>query len=428
MMTYYDLSLVFKSLIQMLLFIEICFGAFILWSLSNRKKPFSKLTVMLCISLSTVMLILYTAEARARLLDLSLPKVSDWLCSRSFVIPVIAFVIIAILLIYFFLQDINFQRNIITRSSIREGMNKISSGLCFYARSGRIILSNQRMSDLCFAITGRDLQNGELFWNILRDGDVMSDVERLSSGDHPGFRLSDGKVWSFACEDIDGICQLTAADTTGIQAVTDELKVKNTELAALNLRLRTYGENVDEFARSKERLETKARIHRELGQALLSTRRFLMEDEGEQTPPLQLWQQNVAMLRKEAKEKEEEQPLEMLTRVAASTGIAVDLSGEVPRDIQVQNLIVQAAAEALTNAISHAHAETLFINLSEDEHTYRVCLKNDGIQPTEEVTEGGGLSSLRRKIESEAGSMQIISVPEFTIVITLPKERGRNYD
>lgn len=428
MLTYYDLSVPFKCLIQMLLFVEICFGAFILWSMANRKKPYSKLTVSCCILLSTALLIVYTAEARANLRDLEVVQVSDWLCSKPLLIPIIILAVVAGLLFYFFLQDVHFRRNIITRSSIREGMNKISSGLCFYTNSGRIILSNQRMSDLCFAIIGRDLQNGELFWNVLRDGEVLSDVHRLSFGDHPGFRLSDGKVWTFACENIDGIYQLTAADTTGIQAVTDELKVKNSELAALNLRLRKHGENVDEFARSKERLETKARIHRELGQALLSTRRFLMDNEGEHTPPLQLWQQNVAMLRKEAEGKEEEQPLEMLTRIAASTGISVDLTGEIPKDIQVQKLIVQAAAEALTNAISHAQAETLFIKLSENEHTYRVYLKNDGIQPTEEVTEGGGLTSLRQKIEGEAGSMQIISMPEFTIVIILPKERGRNYD
>jgi hypothetical protein len=73
--------------------------------------------------------------------------------------------------------------------------------------------------------------------------------------------LQDGTVWSFSHEDLNGIYQLSAADTTQIQAVTDELKEKNIELAALNLRLRKHGENVDELTRSKERLETKARIH-----------------------------------------------------------------------------------------------------------------------------------------------------------------------
>ena len=65
---------------------------------------------------------------------------------------------------------------------------------------------------------------------------------------------------------LEGIFQLNAADTTRIYAVTEELRQKNIELAALNLRLRKYGENVDELTRSKERLETKSRIHGELAQ------------------------------------------------------------------------------------------------------------------------------------------------------------------
>ena len=66
----------------------------------------------------------------------------------------------------------------------------------------------------------------------------------------------------------------------------------------MNLRLRKYGENVDELARAKERLETKVRIHGELGQALLAARRYLV-DESAQEPPLDIWRRNIAMLRKE---------------------------------------------------------------------------------------------------------------------------------
>mgnify|MGYP006955468354 CR=1 FL=1 len=114
-------------------------------------------------------------------------------------------------------------------------------------------------------------------------------------------------------ENLNGIHQLSAADTTQIQEVTDKLKEKNIELATLNLRLRKYGENVDELTRSKERLETKTRIHSELGQALLSTRRFLLEDASEQIPPLELWQRNIAMLRKEAQIKKDEIVLDSLS-------------------------------------------------------------------------------------------------------------------
>ena len=49
---------------------------------------------------------------------------------------------------------------------------------------------------------------------------------------------------------------------------------------------------------------------------------------------------------------------------------------------------------------------------------------NDGNQPQAPITEGGGLSSLRRKIEQEGGEMTVQATPVFRLIITLPKERG----
>ena len=97
-----------------------------------------------------------------------------------------------------------------------------------------MILLNNRMNELCHAIVGRDLQNAELFWEILRAGQAQPAVPRLTEGDSPSFRLPDGSVWMFAYEDLDGIHQLSATDVTQLQAVTDELKEKNAQLAALN--------------------------------------------------------------------------------------------------------------------------------------------------------------------------------------------------
>ena len=130
------------------------------------------------------------------------------------------------------------------------------------------------------------------------------------------------------------------------------------------------------------------------------------------------------MLRKEAVLKEEEQPLEMLSRIAVSTGIAIQIDGELPHSQEVQKLFVQAAAETLTNAISHAQAKTLYIILEETEHFYTVCFQNDGNPPQAPIPGGGGLSSLRRKIEQEGGEMTIQATPVFHLIITLPKERG----
>lgn len=423
MMSYNDLSIPFRSLIILSLFLELCVGGCMLPVVFRRKRLLPKFHVILSMVCVGVMMIIYTAEARANLRNLEIPKISEWLCSRSIIIPLLVFVVVLFGFAHLITKEVQFRKNTITRSSIKEGIDKISSGLCFYLDGGRVILVNSRMNELCFQLLGRDLQNAELFWKILSGGEVQPDIQRLSYGERPNFRLTDGTVWTFAYENLNGIHQLSAADTTQIQAVTDELKEKNIELAALNQRLRKHGENVDELTRSKERLETKARIHSELGQALLSTRRYLLEVDGDQHAPLELWQRNIAMLRKEAGLKEDEQPLELLSRIAASTGIAIQLSGELPLNEVIQRIFVQAAAEALTNAVSHAQARTLYIKLGEQEHTYTVCFQNDGNSPDGEIIEGGGLGSLRKKVEREGGTMMVKNDPEFSLTIALPKER-----
>ena len=424
MMTYYDLSIPMSSLLILSFFLTFCLGCCALWVVLPKKEPLKKLLVTLGIVVSGVCVVLYTAEATWRLRGYPLPAVADRFCRLPLATLLIGLFIVQIGFLHICMKEQRYRKRTITRSSIKEGIDKISSGLCFYREDGRVILTNQKIQELSFAIAGEDLQNAARFWQFLKSDAVQTDAERLSTGAHPSFRLADGTVWTFACEELDGIFQLSAADTTQVQAVTDQLKAKSEDLAALNLRLRRHGENVDELTRSKERLETKARIHSELGQALLSTRRYLIDETGEQAIPLELWQRNIAILRREAVLKAEEQPLEMLKRIAVSMGIAIEISGEFPKNETVQNLVVQAAAEALTNAIRHARATHLYISLEESEYFYAAHFKNDGSRPAAEIVEGGGLTSLRKKVEQSGGIMEVIGLPDFILTVMLPKERG----
>ena len=234
MRSYYELTIPFQSLLQMCLFLEVCVGGCIFVLMMNRKKTLSKFFVLLGMVVSGGLLVLYTAEARADLRNLVIPQISDWLCSKSAAIPMLVFGVILAVYIYCIKKEMEFRKNTITRSSIKEGIDKISSGLCFYMDGGRLILANRRMNELSFSITGQDLQNAELFWKILSEGETQPEVQRLSYGNRPNFRLADGSVWTFAYENLNGIHQLSAADTTQIQMVTDELREKNKELEALN--------------------------------------------------------------------------------------------------------------------------------------------------------------------------------------------------
>ena len=423
-MIYYDLTIPLRCILILGLFLEFCFGIYLLSLLRLRKNWGSGAATLLAVALSGTLMIIFTAEARANLRSLLVPSVSDWLCRQSVWFPIAVILVILVFELYIFRDQLEFRKNTITRASVKEGVDKISSGLCFYQHGGRVILANQRINMLCFQIAGKDLQNAQKFWDLLRNGDPAPDAQRLESGSQPVFRLADGSVWTFSCEEVEGIFQLHAADTTRIHAVTEELKKKNVELEALNLRLRKYGENVDELTRAKERLETKSRIHSELGQALLASRRYLVNESNCENIPLEQWRSSIAMLRKEAEQSNTEKPLEMLQRIAAATGITTQIIGELPASEDIQKLFVEAAAEALTNAISHAQAKTLYIDLEETEGALSASFRNDGIPPQSAITEGGGLGSLRKKLEREGGTMTVSSCPDFVLTVVLPKKGG----
>ena len=424
MMNFYDISPNIRSLFLGLIFTQLCFSL-VLTSLSSRRKAtISKLLLSVFTVADFVLLILFGADMRSSIYGLERNVISKSFCEQPIILSVVIVSSILIALVVICIKEISYRKNTITRSSIKESIDKLNAGLCFAIPNGRTILVNAVMNKLCYALTGRDLQNADSFWHRISSNDIQNDVECLEKGENPCYRLADGSVWRFSRENLPSFVQITASDITQVYEVNNSLQEKNKDLKALNMRLREYGENIVELTRSRERLETKTRIHGELGQVLLATRRYLLDTSTD--APVDLWKKNIAMLRKEAKAEQEEMPLEMLSRIADATGIKLNVSGEMPVDEKVQKLFMEASAEALTNAISHAGAKTLEIILTETESSYSITFKNDGVKPTEPIVEGGGLTNLRRKVEEQFGTMEISIEPEFSLNVTVRKESGES--
>ena len=423
MATFYDLSKTMQILFMTAQFIALCMGVYMVPMVLAKQKKLPKYLVILGTVICLVMLGIFSSNIRVQKTGISLPKTTKWFSQQPVLFAASLLLLILAYMTYLLVREYRRRKATITRFSIKEGLDSLSSGLCFYEPSGRIILSNSCMQELCHKIVGRDLQNAALFWELLQKGEADADV--LRQGDAPSFRLSDGTVWSFAMEQLGSICQLTAADTTQIHELTTRLEQENQQLAKFNQRIRDYGEKADALTRAKERLEIKAKVHGMLGQALLATRRCL-QDEGISTDEaMSLWHHSVAVLHKEAVQ-ETEKPLEALKKAAAATGITLELKGEIPEEAKVRQLFLQAAAESLTNAISHAKAKTLYVDFAEDPYAYRVSIYNDGLLPTGPVREGGGLSALRKNVELIGGQLEIKSVPQFILTVTIGKGGDRD--
>ena len=425
MLSFYELPVALQIVLMTAQFLAVCFGVCLIPTVFSRQAKLPRLILILGILLSLAMLGAYSSNIRVEKTETVLPPETQWLSQQPVWITALLLLAILAYMVYLLIAEHRRRKGTITRFSIKEGLDSLSSGLCFYEPNGRIILVNSSMCELCHQLVGRDLQNAALFWQLLQDGTVKEGVLRLGEGQQPTFRLPDGTVWSFAREQLGNICQLTAADTTQIQALTARLEEENKHLEVFNQRLRDYGENADALTRAKERLEIKMKVHGMLGQALLATRRYLQDENVDPNAAISLWQHSVAVLHKEAVQ-ETVQPLEALKKAAAATGISLQLKGQIPEDGKVRQLFLRAAAESLTNAISHAKAKTLYVDFARDEYGPRVTIYNDGLLPVGPITEGGGLSALRKEAERIGGQMHIASNPQFILTISFGK--GGNCD
>lgn len=328
-------------------------------------------------------------------------------------------------------QEWKYRKSTITRASVREGADMMSMGLCFFKEAGQLILVNLKMEKLSQLLCGKALQNGESFWQMISQGDLKSGARRSRIMDVPAVILSDGSAWIFdrkvICMNDEEIFQVTAMDATELYALSSKLKRENSVLRSMNARLKVYGRRVDELTRTQQRLAMKIQIHDSIGQNLMMTRYYLAQEaqgasRKDLTPILQRWLHTIALLRREVEPDESKGAFQYLTDAAGSAGVDVLLQGEMPEDDRAVELITAAGAEALTNAVRHAGAKQLRVNVSQTDLVCSAVFTNDGRRPSKPLQEGGGLKGLRRRIEGEGGTMTVSADPEFTLTVTIPKE------
>lgn len=324
------------------------------------------------------------------------------------------------------------RKSAITRGSVRESTDLLPMGLCFFKGYGQLILVNIKMNELSHMLCGEALQNGEVFWQTVSRGNLKAGARRSSVLDVPAVILEDGSAWIFDRQAIyledEEIIQVTAINATEFYDLSNKLKKENAALRSMNARLKMYKLKVDELTRTQHRLAMKVQIHDSIGQNLMMTRYYLTQEGLEQDPSplIQKWQQTIDLLRFEVEHDKPKGTFKYLTDAAESAGVEVVLQGELPQEKRVVELITAAGAEALTNAVRHANAKRFEMKVTRTDMVYSVVFTNDGRQPEQPLHEGGGLAGIRRFIENEGGTMTITADPNFSLTVTIPKERKVN--
>ncbi len=312
-----------------------------------------------------------------------------------------------------------------SKSTIKKAFDNLPVGICYFNTSGLPVLCNRQMHKLVYAMTGRDLQ-------LLSElTDALSSIEEAEgfSKDGNAILFPNNTVWRFSAHTVTAEAEYTqyvATDITEIYHRTRELSALTAEQRKTVQGMQSIVSNVVAITREEEILRMKMRIHDKVGWFLQRLHRYNTEaDYSESRDEIVAELLNVAdSLRGEIGHDDVIDPLMELCRVSKNLGVTVSVTGEdcVKNNDTIQSILQNAIRECVTNTIRHAEGDNLFVAITKEDASIRISITNNGRQPQAEVTEGGGLSSLRRQIEKTGGVMSVQSAPQYILTVTLPSE------
>ncbi|MCR4671703.1 MAG: hypothetical protein K5637_00505 [Lachnospiraceae bacterium] len=325
---------------------------------------------------------------------------------------------------------------------IREAIDACPDGICAATPEGRPILVNRAMNQICFELTGHTVTNAAV---------MRSDIEKAASKAQGGIPalaaeedphnnaceqknpliviMKDGRVWQFAAKDLElehgKVVQYEASDVTELYEYRQRLADNNRRVAELHRRQRDLLENIVRNNTEKELLEAKVSIHDNIGRLLIRTGQALDRDvrDEEADELFESWRNEMDDLVNSSEQvtMKENTPEKELLKVAEMIGCKVFFEGEQPAERESLLLLYAAIREALTNAVRHAGADELRVAIEKSADVYLVTISDNGsASGNDPFHEGGGLGSLRKRLEQAGGSMRVDSSEGFVLHIELP--------
>ncbi|MBO4922043.1 MAG: hypothetical protein J5372_09040 [Lachnospiraceae bacterium] len=348
------------------------------------------------------------------------PKVTTAFCSLPAAVVLVAEIITAIYLFWGTQHRKKLRKESLTRTSVKEAIDLLLAGVAFAKEDGNVVFANLSMNAISHSRTGKN----------------MTDI----TGYDQNSIYSDGtKTWQFMQENITWrgkpYIQLTANDITEEARINDELKGKNKKLKEIRNRLEIYNRRAEQITISRELLNARRQVHSETGHILLASRHYMEHpdsiDEESFLGTLKLT--NMHLLKEYEEDDTEVDQLAEAMEMAKAIAVRVKISGMIPEEGELRDILASAVNECATNTKKHADGDTLIVTTEEKDDTVIFTLTGNGEPPEKDaadsgavpektIKETGGLASLRTLVENAGGTMEIKADEAFTIIIKMKKE------
>lgn len=392
-------------------------------SITYKIKPIYLILSILLLLLNSVMVLCLMKGAYLKKINEELYPELMWFVS----LPLWLVIFLTFLIIYLnclaFISIRVWKSHHLTPMSIKESLDELSTAICIYDKSGQVNLVNSLMDELALLIMDKAILNGHAFWDDLNNKKSPITLPNNGFEKGPIVKLDDGRVYSFhKYEHSQGkkvFYEIIGTNITRRYLLGKDLEEKNKDIKEMNNRFRDYGDNILNYTKENEILAAKRHIHDNMGKLLLLSKMKLSESMSKEDKEKLISEWDVAIAGFGLGSNKED-TLKELMDAANSIGVKIIIDGNKINNPRIRKILIAASIETMTNLVSHAKGDELYISLKEEGPYFVAIFTNNGKRPEKEIIEGGGLSSLRALVEKEYGIMEIESKPRFLLKISLP--------
>lgn len=332
-----------------------------------------------------------------------------YLYKQMIFINYILLFVILIASMIFLIRLVLIRQKILSNKTIKEAFDVLQEGVCYFDDDGRVILINQIFNDISNSLFKMPVRNANDFIKMIDYQKPMT------------IRIND-KIWDLHLNLLkinnDNVNEMIAYDVTSHYELNEELSKQHDELNHINEVLNNYHLTLDNIVFKSELLKAKISIHDDVGKALLVFKQYL-KDHRNKDELLKIWSNTMNLLNNQQDDKED--VYKLLMDAAKAINISIEIDGKLPEYLKYQSIIISAIHECLTNTKRHAKGDKLMVKIDETDRKIDVKITNNGMIPSEEIVESGGLANLRKIVESHNARMVIDHQPRFILNIIIDK-------
>lgn len=358
------------------------------------------------------LLMLYKKDYR---MAISFPFLIMLLPFWKYVNTKLSVVLIVVSIVYLFakslivlLNSLIKLKNTINYYSLKEALDGLKIAVMF--ESGfNVVYENLAMKNLLEKLKIKTNQSSLEIWQKLKSRENSKIIDEQNI-----LVFLDKKIYSFSIIKQTKT-QIYAFDITKEYLTTLEIQNKQTELKTKQSQILQMIENLDEIERQKEVLWLKSKLHDIIGQRLFILHHIL-DVIDEKTFELDHVKNMLSTMLGEIDNDEINGTHNLQNSIITAfemIGFNIEISGNMPKEKQQAKALVKIIRECATNAIRHANATKLFVNISED----KIEIFDNGKFDNQNIVENTGIKGMRLNAELLGGELSILTKNGFKVVI-----------